>query len=206
MKTYLDLVNFADKQPKENISNWEFEKIERVLDLPYGFLSEVEQEFEQIEEAIVISTNVGSASFYRTYHVSVFYFENTPFAIYSWGGRSTSDFEEVLVVSREVQSKAKQYALGLLPESNTEEVDLNSYIKPGYAGNYVWEFLSPEQKPERYKVSLVKPWNHSGEESYFQGFGYTPIEALKDLEQKVKFFNSKFCIQIEIGAIKGEKL
>jgi len=206
MKTYLDLINFADKQPKENIPNWEFEKIERVLDLPYEFLSEVEQEFEQIEEAIVISTNVGSASSYRTYHVSVVYFENTPFAIYSWGGRSTSDFEEVLVVSREIQSKAKQYALGLLPESDTEEVDLNSHIEPGYAGNYVWEFLSPEHKPDFYKVSMAEPWVFKGREFSFEGFGYTPIEALKDLEQKVDYFNSKFCIQIEIGAIKGKKL
>lgn len=167
MKTYLDLVNFADNQPKENIPNWEFEKVEKVLGLSYGILSEVEQAFEQIEEAIVISTNVGSASSYRAYHVSVIYFENTPFAIYSWGGRSTSDFEEVLVVSREVQSKAKQYALELLPESDTEEVDLNSCIKPGYAGNYVWEFLSPEQKPDFYKASMVEPWVFKGGRVFF---------------------------------------
>jgi hypothetical protein len=206
MKTYLDLVNFADKQPKEKSSNWEFEKIERVLDLPYGFLSEVEQEFEQIEEAIVISTNVGGASSYRAYHVSVFYFNSFPFAIYSWGGRRSSDFEEVLVVNKEVQTKAKQYALGLLPESDTEEVDLNSYIKPGYAGKYVWEFLSLEQKPDFYKASMAEPWVFKEKEFSFQGYGYTPSEAQKDLEEAVDHFNNKFNLEIQVGEIVFQEL
>lgn len=206
MKTYLDLVNFANNQPKENIPNWEFEKVERVLDLPYGFLSEVEQAFEQIEEAIVISTNVGSLGSFRAYHVSVIYFENFPFAIYSWGGRRTSDFEEVLVVNKEAQTKAKQYALGLLSESSTEEVDLNSYIKPGYASHYVWEFLSPEQKPDFYKASMVEPWVFKEEEFYFQGYGYTPSEAQKDLEESVDHFNNKFNLEIQVGEIVFQEL
>lgn len=53
---------------------------------------------------------------------------------------------------------------------------------------------------------MVKPWTHRKEEFSFEGYGYTPSEAQKDLEKKVNYFNNKFYIQIEIGTTKIEKL
>lgn len=136
MKTYRELLRYAEELPRRPLTCFSNE-LEVVFDLPYYTLNEAEA-FEAIESAEVVSADLNN----RAYNYQVLYFREEAFAIYTWGGRGSSDYENYYVVNKEVWNEAREYALSLLFKEDAKVIPLDSYINPEYGGYYPWEFLS----------------------------------------------------------------
>lgn len=183
MKTYRDLINYAETLPKTEIEFWE-NQLERIFDLGYDTLLSIDST-PRLYQAEVVDEYI----YNRAYVVSVIYFDDEPFCIYSMGGRSYNDHESIRVVDKDVWEKARSYVLSLKVESdNTTVTSLDDYIEREYAGYFPWEYL--DAKPVMYKASS-KVYVNGVEEFTMNESFYTPETALERLRQHQEFFKQK---------------
>ena len=204
MRTYKELIEYATCcLPKEEVDH--FERVETIFDLSYATLEDVDT-FPLLSEAILVS----SSKNLRDYYYSVFYFKNVPFAIYTMGGRSERDHENVYVVNKSVWLEAKRYVLSLVKVKDdcNNEIDINSDIRPEYNSEYPWEYLPEENHPDFYiakaQVNFLENSNLAGQDPIqLAGYGYTELSAKNDLQKMMNCWTVDN--DVEFGEIVVEK-
>jgi hypothetical protein len=196
MKTYKDLIKYSKTLSRREV-NWS-DRVETLFDLVYGTLDTVET-FPHLSEAVVVSDSLDL----RAYYYSVYYFNDQPFVIYTMGGRSERDHENIYVLDKIVWKGAKQYVLSLIKEEEDciNELDLNSYILPEYGGEYPWEYLSEEHHPDFYLAKVGVLVNDVPIE--LTGYGYSEDMAKSDLQKSIDRWTD---MDVEFGTPTVQKI
>jgi hypothetical protein len=210
MKTYSDLINYADTLPKREIESYKSECIETIFRLPCATLDSVKA-FPWLSESVIVSTCTDN----RDYFYAVFYFDNIAFAIYTMGGRSERDYENVHVVNKAIWKASKEYVLSLVTVEDecNDEIDIDSYILPEYGCQYPWEFLPEKHQPDFFvakaEVRFLEGSNLAGQKPIeLTGHGgYTSELAVVNLQKKLDRFKENWRDNnVEYGTIRVEKV